>query len=166
MNLQEMNKAYDEYTLTEEFYLEEGLKIAKKSKKLYKYADRIEKAIAKAEVKKRVSPNEVSRLKALSKDIMKLADEFKVIEDDFASGKTDKKLSKEKLKRVKRTNERLLTLMKKDATKQTFKKLGIAAVGIGLAAAFAGWNPAWNYSISAASGGPSGVSSMRSITMK
>lgn len=165
MTLQEMNNSYDEYALTEDFQLEEGLKVFKKSKKLSKYADRIDKAIGKAETKRKVSPSEVTRLKALSKDISKLSDEFKVIEDDFAKGSVSKKVSKEKLKRVKRTNERLLNLMKKDATKETFKKIGIGAVALGLIYAFGAWNPAWNYTTSAAMSGPSGVSPMRAVTI-
>ena len=135
MNLQELNESYDEYIQTEEYYLEEGLRIFKKSKKLYKYAKRIDKKIAKAETKKRVSPSEVSRLKLLSKNILKLADEFKVIEDDFASGKTDRKLSKEKLKRVKRVNEKLISDMKKSETKLIFKKIGLGALTAGILAA-------------------------------
>ena len=35
-----MNKAYDEYTLTEEYIINEGLKFNKKSQKLYKYAEK------------------------------------------------------------------------------------------------------------------------------
>jgi len=135
MDLKELTESYDEYAQTEEFYIEEGLKAFKKSKKLYKYADKIEKKLAKAEKSKRVSPAEVSKLKGLAKDIMKLADEFKVIEDDYASGKVEKSLSKEKLKRVKRTNERLLTLMKKDETKSIMKKIGLGALTAGILAA-------------------------------
>ena len=135
MDLKELTESYNEYTKTDEYYLEEGLKAFKKSKKLYKYAERIERKLAKAEKSKRVSPSEVSKLKALSKDIMKLADEFKVIEDDFASGKVEKTLSKEKLKRVKRTNERLLTLMKKDETKNIMKKIGLGTLTAGILAA-------------------------------
>ena len=132
MNLNELTESYNEYTNTEEYYLEEGLKIFKKSKKLYKYADRIDKKLAKAETKKKASPSEISKLKALSKDIMKLADEFKVIEDDYSSGKVEKGISKEKIKRIKRTNERLITLMKKDETKKIFKKIGLGILSAGI----------------------------------
>jgi len=135
MDLYELTESYDEYTQTEEFYLEEGLKAFKKSKKLYRYADKIDKRLAKAEMRKKVSPAEVSKLKALSKDIMKLADEFKVIEDDFATGKVEKKLSKEKIKRIKRTNERLISLMKKDEIKSIFKKIGLGTLITGMLAA-------------------------------
>lgn len=138
MNLNEMNNSYDEYTLTEEYYLEEGLKIFKKSKKLFKYADRIQKAVAKAETKKKVSPAEVSRLKALATDITKLADEFQVIEDDFAKGNVDRKVSKGKIKRVEMKNAALLAKLKKDEMKQTFKKIGMSALIVGLLATVQG----------------------------
>jgi hypothetical protein len=135
MNLYELTESYEEYTTTEKFYLEEGLKAFKNSIKLYKYVDKIDKRLAKAETKRKVSPAEVSKLKALSKDLMKLADEFKVVEDDFASGKTDRKLSKEKIKRIKRTNERLISLMKKDEMKSIFKKIGLGTLITGILAA-------------------------------
>lgn len=134
MTLNELNESYDEYVLTDEYYLEEGLKFFKKSKRLYSYVDRINKRLAKAESKNKVSPSDISRLKALSKSVLKLADEYKVIEDDFGKGKTDKKLSKEKIKRINRDNDRLVVLLKKNETKQAFKKLGIGALVLGLGA--------------------------------
>lgn len=144
MNLQEMNESYDEYTKTDDFVLEEGLKFFKKSNKLYNFANRLENKLMKLEKKSKVSPTEMSKVKALSKDAVKLADEFKVIEDDFANSKVNKKVSKEKLKRVKLKNERLLKQMKSDETKQVFKKLGIVALGLGLTVALGGTLNAFN----------------------
>ena len=95
---------------------------------------KIDRAISRAEQKRQVSPNKVTGLKALLKDVKKLADEFKVVENDFASGKVDKKLSKEKIKRIKRDNERILTKFKTTPMKQLLKTLGITAAGIGLSA--------------------------------
>ena len=138
MNLKEMNAEYDEYTLTDEFYLEEGLKAFKKSKRLYKYATKLEKALVKAETKKRASPSEISSLKALSKDVMKLADEYKVIEDEFAVGGIKKVVSKGKLKRVGLKNSNIIKKMKKAETKSAFKKIGLAALSVGLLAALWG----------------------------
>ena len=134
MKLNEFNEAYDEYTLTEEYYLEEGLKFFKKSKRLYKYAERINKKLIKAEKKSPASSTETTQLKNLAKDIVRLADEYKVIEDDFSKGSTDKKVSKGKIKRINLKNEQLVAKLKKDETKQLFKKVGLGAVVIGLGA--------------------------------
>ncbi len=138
MNLKEMNTEYDAYILTEEYYLKEGLKAFKKSKRLYKYAGKLEKALIKAESKKRISPMEISSLKALNKDVMKLADEYKVIEDEYAVGGVKKVVSKAKLKRIDMKNSNLIKKMKKAETKSAFKKIGLAALSVGLLAALWG----------------------------
>ena len=135
MNLTEMNEAYDENALTEEYLLQEGLKFFKKSKKLYNYVDRVDKKLAKKETKSKISASEISKLKAMSKDLLRLADEYKVVEDNAAAGKTDKKVAKGKIKQLGQKNARLLALLKKDETKQIFKKIGFGAIAIGLTAA-------------------------------
>ncbi len=80
MTLTELNESYDEYVLTEEYYLQEGLKFFKKSKRLKKYANKINKKVARKEGKKRVSPAQLNTLKTLSKNLTKLSDEYAVIE--------------------------------------------------------------------------------------
>jgi len=134
MKLNEFNEAYEEYTQTDEYYLEEGLKFFKKSARLYKYADRIEKKLIKAEKKQKASKTEISTLRKMSKNLVKLADEYKVIEDDFAKGNTKKDVAKTKIKRVNLHNERLISLMKKNETKEVFKKIGLGALMLGITA--------------------------------
>lgn len=134
MKLNEFNEAYEEYTLTEEYYLEEGLKFFKKSKRLYGYAERINKKLIKAEKKSPASSTEITQLKKLAKEITRLADEYKVIEDDFSKGATDKKLSQAKIKRVNLKNQQLVVKLKKNEIKQLFKKVGLGALIIGLGA--------------------------------
>ena len=130
MNLQELNETYEEYKQTEDYYLEEGLKFFKKSNKLYKYADKILDKLVKAESKKNVSATEVSTLKALNKKVIKLADEFKVIEDNFSSGKMKKEVSKQKLKQLTQKKNNIIKDMKSDKTKSILKKVGLGAVAV------------------------------------
>ncbi len=137
MNLIELNEKYDEYNQTEEYYLEEGLKLFKKSKRLYTFSERIDKKITKAEKQKKVSPYEITKLKKLSSSLVKLADEYKVIEDEFAKGKSNRKISKEKVKRINRNNETLLNMMKKNETKQAFKAIGLGAIAVAITAILA-----------------------------
>ena len=128
MNLKELNENYDEYIQTEEYCLEEGLKVFKKSKRLYKFADKIDKKLAKLEKKTNVSPSEVSKLKKISSDLVRLADEYKVIEDAFATKQASKKVSKEKIKSLNRKNEKLLSDMKSAETKSIMKKIGLGSL--------------------------------------
>jgi len=132
MTLNELNESYDEYVLTEEYYLEEGLKFFKKSKRLKKYANKINKKIAKKEGKKRISPAQLNTLKTLSKNLTDLSDKYAVIENDFASGNTDKKISKTKLKEVDRANKKILAKLKSKEVAGTFKAIGLGALVIGL----------------------------------
>jgi len=137
MKLNEFNKAYDEYTLTEEYYIEEGLKFFKKSKRLYKYAERINNKLIKAEKSSPASSTEINGLKGLAKDIIRLADEYKVIEDNYSKKTTNKKVSKEKIKKINYENSQLIAKLKKDETKRLFKKIGLGAISLGLGAVLA-----------------------------
>lgn len=134
MRLNEFNEAYEEHTLTEEYYLEEGLKFFKKSGRLYKYADRVNNKLINAEKRGKVSETELKELKKLTKELVALADEYKVIEDDFAKDNTKKDVAKTKIKRVNLKNERLVAKLKKDETKNIFKKIGLGALVLGVSA--------------------------------
>ncbi len=134
MTLTELNESYDEYVLTEEYYLQEGLRFFKKSKRLKKYANKINKKIAKKEGKRKVSPAQLNTLKTLSKNLTKLSDEYAVIEKDFASGDVNKKMSKEKLKSVDRNNKAILAKLKSKEVGGIFKAVGLGALVVGLGA--------------------------------
>ncbi len=132
MTLNKLNESYDEYVLTEEYYLQEGLKFFKKSKRLKKYANKINKKVAKKEGKKRISPAQLNTLKTLSKNLTKLSDEYAVIEKDFASGNVNKKISKEKLKSADRNNKAILAKLKSKEVAGVFKAIGLGALVVGL----------------------------------
>jgi hypothetical protein len=134
MKLNNFNEAYEEHIHTDEYYLEEGLKFFKKSSRLYKYAERVNDKLIKAEKKGKISKTEIGTLKKLSKDIISLADEYKVIEDDFVKGNTKKEVAKSKVKSVNLKNETLVSKLKKDEVKGIFKKVGLGALVIGISA--------------------------------
>jgi hypothetical protein len=126
MNLKELNEEYDEYILSEE-YLIEGLKIFKESKKLYNFAEKINK---KAE--KGTDPEAVKTAKKLADDIVKLADQYKVVEDAFANKELDRATATNKLKELKTKNESLSNYIKDARTKSLLTKLGLGVVVGGL----------------------------------
>lgn len=133
VNLQELNESYDEYMLTEE-YLVEGLKIFKKSKRLYKFANKIDKKL----IKLNDNPKKAEEVKAalkLSKQVKKLADEFKVVEDAFRDKELDKATAKSKIKNLKIHHEVLLKHVKSKQTKALLGKIGLGLLAGGLIAA-------------------------------
>lgn len=132
MNLQQLNENYDEHILTEE-YLIEGLKVFKKSKKLYKYANKIDKKIINLRDKGKTEDVRVAE--KLSKDVKKLADNFKAVEDAFKEKELDKSTAKNKLKSLQKEHEVLLSYVKKEGTKSALKKIGLAGLAGGLIAA-------------------------------
>lgn len=132
MNLQQLNENYDEYILTEE-YLIEGLKVFKKSTKLYKFANKIDKKIIKLRDKNK--GEDVGIAEKLSKDIKRLADEFKAVEDAFKNKELDKSVAKNKIKSLQKQHAVLLSYVKKEATKSALKKIGLVGLAGGLVAA-------------------------------
>jgi len=135
MTLQEMNDNYDEYILTEE-YLQEGLKYFKKSKRLYKFADKIDNKIAKEKMKLEKKGKDVNldTIEKTSKEIRKLADSYKVVEDAFASKEIDRSTAKQKINDLKIKYGAVLQYIRKENVKKAFKFLGIGALLIGLGA--------------------------------
>jgi len=125
MKLHEFNEAYEEYILTEE-YLAEGLKVFKKSKKLYKVSAKLKKAGDKKNNKDYLD---------LSKKINGLANSFKDIEDSFASKKIDKAKAKSGLINLKAEQASVM----KDAKKKlgTNKKVVAGVLGVTVLAALA-----------------------------
>jgi len=132
MNLQQLNENYEEYILTEE-YLTEGLKVFKKSKKLYKFANKIDKKLINLRDKRK--EEDVKVAEKLSKDVKNLADKFKTVEDAFKDKDLDKETAKNKLKSLKKEHEVLLSYVKKERTKSALKKIGIVGILGGLVAA-------------------------------
>lgn len=133
MNLQELNESYDEYMLTEE-YLVEGLKIFKKSKRLYKFANKIDKKLIKLNDKTNKT-EEIKAAQKMSKQLKKLADEFKVVEDAFRDKELDKQTAKTKIKNLKTHHEILLKYVKSKQTKALLGKIGLGLLAGGLIAA-------------------------------
>lgn len=123
MNLTELNESYNEYILTEAYYLEEGLKYFKKSKKLKKLAEKI---TAKAAT----NPD----LEAGAKALTNLYIGYKKAEDDFASNKITKAQAKADIKELKRLNVDANKHLKNAAFIKAAKIAGITAsvVGAGL----------------------------------
>jgi len=117
--------------LTEE-YLIEGLKIFKKSKKLYNFANKIDKKLIKLVDKNK--GEEIKVAQKLSKDVKKLADEFKVIEDAFADKELDKKSAKSKLKTLQMHHQILLKHVSSKQTKSLLGKIGLGVLAVGLVA--------------------------------
>lgn len=163
MNLQELNENYNEYLLTEE-YLVEGLKIFKKSTKLYKFANKIDKKVIKLRDKNKSEDVQVAQ--KLSKEVKKLADEYKAVEDAFASKELDRNTAKTKLTSLKKHNDTLLTKIKSDQTKSAMKKIGLGLLVGGLAAGVAAVaiNPGLIQAAGAAAG--KGVATLQSAMAK
>ncbi len=132
MNLQQLNENYNEHILSEE-YLVEGLKVFKKSKKLYNFANKIDKKIIK--LKDKSKSEDLKIAEKLSKDVKKLADNFKAVEDAFRDKELDKSTAKQKLKSLQKEHEVLLSYVKKEGTKSALKKIGLAGLVGGLVAA-------------------------------
>lgn len=134
MNLQELNESYDEYLLTEE-YLVEGLKVFKKSSKLYKFANKMDRELIK--LKDKGKADDVTSVTKLSKDVKALADEYKAVEDAFANKDLDKKTAKAKLKTLAKHNDQVLTTVKSKQMKSAMKKVGLGLTVGALAAGVA-----------------------------
>lgn len=131
MNIKELNESYEEYVLTEE-YLVEGLMIFKKSKQLYKFSRRLHnKALS---LKHKGKREEYLKLEKISKKIERLGDNYSAVEKSFKEKELDKQVAKQKLLKLKKRNEELLALLKKDQTKEILKFGGSAAIGVGLRA--------------------------------
>jgi uncharacterized membrane protein YgaE (UPF0421/DUF939 family) len=119
MRLEELNERYDEYTLSEE-YLNEGLRIFKKSKALRKLAKKMDQQIKAT--KKGVSTTGITKL---SKDVNLLANKFEKIEQDFAGKKLNKKEAKAKIEDVKKTSVKILKDLRSQKNADLFKTMGM-----------------------------------------
>lgn len=135
MTLQELNESYDQYIL-EKDYIAEGLLFFKKSKKLYDYANKLDKKII---VLKDVGkPEDVETLQKLSNDLKALADNFKEVEDSFRSREISKEEAKQRLKQLQQQNTEILNTVKKESIKSTLKKIGLFGLLGGLVASLTG----------------------------
>ncbi|MFW6233509.1 MAG: hypothetical protein ACOC3Z_02515 [Nanoarchaeota archaeon] len=93
MKLNDYLKEYDEKTTSDE-YLEEGLRFFKRSAKHYNYADKLEKKAQK-------KPKHANELKTTAKQYRNLGDEYKALEDAFANKDMDRKVLRDKFKKLK-----------------------------------------------------------------
>lgn len=115
MTLIQLNESYDEYMLTEAYYLEEGLKYFRKSKKLSKLAKKITIKAAK-------NPE----LEKGAVSLTKLASGYKDIEDKFISKKINRKTAKGEIVALKALHSDAQKEIKKAAFVKAAKIAGIA----------------------------------------
>lgn len=147
MTLIELNEVFDNYTDTDEFYLEEGFKFFKLSKRLYKYADKIEKQLISVDKKRRrgdisITKHQINYLKDLHKNIEKVADEVRDIEKKWDINKISKEDMKKEIEKIKKKYEPIFNTLKKETTKILLKEIGLGSLLTGLMLALTGvFNP-------------------------
>jgi hypothetical protein len=130
LNEDDLSPLYENISEEDFEVLEEGLKFFKKSKQLRKYADKIERVMARKTDKGKEEYGRV--LRDLVSRIKKLADKFDVIEQAFAKKEINRADARAKLKKLKVENQEILGKLKNDQIKKALKVFGILAIGAGI----------------------------------
>lgn len=122
----------EEYLMSEEVQLLEGIKNFKVSKRFEKTIDNIEKKMKKVE-----DAAELKSLKSLVTEMRKARDEFEDLEQRYAEdpSKVDKKDLKKQFNEAKKKYSALLTKVTKDNMKTALKSAGVLALVVGSLAA-------------------------------
>jgi hypothetical protein len=110
--------------------IEEGLRVFKKSKQLRRYADKLERSMARKADRGKAESAKV--LKDLISRIRSLADKFDKIEQSFARKEITRAEAKSKIKELKLENQELMNKLKSFNVKRALKIFGISAVGAAL----------------------------------
>jgi len=122
----DLYQLYESISKSDLEVLEEGLKFFKKSKQLYRFADKIERTMARATDKGNLEKGHV--LRELVKDLRNLAKKYDSVEQDFAKKEISRADAKNKLNSLKIENQNLLDKLKKNNVKNIFKKIGLGAL--------------------------------------
>lgn len=143
MNLQELNKNYENYMNTEEFYLEEGLKLFKLSKKLFRYSNHLEKKANSIQMKKdygdlRITKSDINKIKRHAKKAEKIGKEIQEVEKDFKLKDIKRKEAKEKIKKIRDNNSEFFKDLRNSSFVKLLKEIGDAAIVMGVIAAVTG----------------------------
>ena len=136
----------NEFLDKNEEQLDEGLKFFKESKKLTKYADKIEAKLLAKHRKSKLSADEYSMMKTLLKEIRKASDDFERLEKKYKVKDLSKQDAKLEHAKYKKKYGGMLKDIKSDKVKKLFVTLGIsAAIAAGVTGVI---NPAFFANIS------------------
>lgn len=143
MTLQEMLEYEEQQKLNE------GLVFSKQSKKLNKWADKVEKKLTSKMVKGSLTATQEKQIKEILSDIRIAAKEFENLEEKFKKKEIDRSKAKEQYEKLKNKHSGLLKKLKSDKIKKIFGVIGalgsIAGIIAGLNALGIGQSISGNF---------------------
>jgi hypothetical protein len=122
MTVYELNETYEEYTKTEKYKIEEGLKFFKTSKRLKKI---IPVLIKKMKTNKKLSDVDRKKLSTIINKMNSLITEYEKLENQYASDDAEKNVIKAKYKTLNKKNKEVIDLLKNEEFKNIFRKIGM-----------------------------------------
>lgn len=133
MNFKDKVKMYLGEEIAEET-IEEGLRVAKKSKKLNKLADKIESKLTKKTEKGKINDMQSKMINDIIKKTREAASEYENIENKFKDKDLERKEAKKEIEKLNKKYSDLIQRLKDNRNKKIFGALGIAGAISGVLA--------------------------------